>query len=244
MTSTFLRPVPGTSPIHRLWAGTKILAALSISFLLMLFPNWPILGIITVFLLIVMVVARIPVGVLPRLPWWLWGLVVLGAALNAPVGTAAVLRYAQVLVFGLILVTASLLITWTTPMSDIAPAFATLGRPLRLVRVPVDELAVVVALTMRVLPLLVEEMRLLAAARRLRPKPHWLARSTDPVIDLLTAALAVTTRRAGELGEAITARGGTGQLTARPASPTRRDAVALSALFAVCVGAVTLQIML
>ncbi|MBD0322820.1 MAG: energy-coupling factor transporter transmembrane protein EcfT, partial [Aldersonia sp.] len=34
-------------------------------------------------------------------------------------------------------------------------------------------------------------------------------------------------RRAGELAEAITARGGTGQLTAHPDGPGRADVVAL-----------------
>ncbi|MEU1522978.1 CbiQ family ECF transporter T component [Nocardia rhamnosiphila] len=244
MSTVLLRRVPVASPVHNLWAGTKMIAAFLISLLLMILPSWPILGIMIVFLIAIGLVARLPLGVLPRLPLLFWLLIALGALINVPVGGTAVLRYAQVVVFGLILVAASMLIAWTTPMSEIAPALATLGRPLRRLRVPVDELAVVVALTLRGLPLLLEEIRILRAARRLRPKPDLLHRTTDPVIDILTAAMAVSTRRAGELGEAITARGGTGQLTARPASPGRNDALALAVVVAVCAGALLVEILL
>ncbi|MGW3282897.1 CbiQ family ECF transporter T component [Nocardia rhamnosiphila] len=243
MSTVLLRRVPVASPVHNLWAGTKMIAAFLISLLLMILPSWPILGIMIVFLIAIGLMARLPLGVLPRLPLLFWLLIALGALINVPVGGTAVLRYAQVVVFGLILVAASMLIAWTTPMSEIAPALATLGRPLRRLRVPVDELAVVVALTLRGLPLLLEEIRILRAARRLRPKPDLLHRTTDPVIDILTAAMAVSTRRAGELGEAITARGGTGQLTARPASPGRNDALALAVVVAVCAGALLVEIL-
>ncbi|MET8800214.1 CbiQ family ECF transporter T component [Nocardia sp. NPDC004568] len=244
MSTVLLRRVPVASPVHNLWAGTKMIGAFLISLLLMVLPSWPILGIMIVFLIAIGLVARLPLGVLPRLPLLFWLLIALGALINVPVGGAAVLRYAQVVVFGLILVAASMLIAWTTPMSEIAPALATLGRPLRRLRVPVDELAVVVALTLRGLPLLLEEIRILRAARRLRPKPDLLHRTTDPVIDILTAAMAVSTRRAGELGEAITARGGTGQLTARPAAPGRNDALALAVVVVVCAGALTAELLI
>jgi energy-coupling factor transport system permease protein len=216
MSTVLLRRVPVASPVHNLWAGTKMIAAFLISLLLMILPSWPILGIMIVFLIAIGLVARLPLGVLPRLPLLFWLLIALGALINVPVGGAAVLRYAQVVVFGLILVAASMLIAWTTPMSEIAPALATLGRPLRRLRVPVDELAVVVALTLRGLPLLLEEIRILRAARRV----------------------------AGELGEAITARGGTGQLTARPAAPGRNDAFALAVVVIVCAAALLVEILL
>lgn len=244
MSTVLLRRVPVNSPVHRLWAGTKMIGAFLISVLLMLLPTWPVLGITTGFLVLIGALARLPLGVLPRLPWIFWALIALGGVVNVVVSGGAILRYLQVVVFTLILLTASMLIAWTTPMSEIAPALATLGAPLRRLRVPVDELAVVVALTLRGLPLLLEEIRILRAARRLRPKPDLLHRTTDPLIDILTAAMAVSTRRAGELGEAITARGGTGRLTANPTSPGRRDVVALGVVVLVCLGAVTVELAL
>lgn len=245
MSTVLLRQVPVASPVHRLWAGTKIIGVFLISLVLMFLPSWPVLAVMTGFLVIVGVVARLPLGTLPRPPWWFWALFVVGGLLTVPVGSAAVLRYAQIAVFTLILVTASFLIAWTTPMGDVAPALAKLGAPLRRLRMPVDEWAVVVALTLRGLPLLMEEIRVLRAARRLRPKDRMLARAVDnPLIDILTAAMAVATRRAGELGEAITARGGTGQLTAHPNAPGPRDALALVLVFGVCLGSVALHLLL
>ncbi|WP_280361413.1 energy-coupling factor transporter transmembrane protein EcfT [Nocardia wallacei] len=244
MSTVLLRQVPVDSPVHRMWAGTKMIAAFLISMLLMVLPSWPVIGMTVLFLVVVGLVARLPLGTLPRLPWWFWAMLLVGALVNVPVGGAAVLRYAQVVVFGLVLVTTSFLIAWTTPMGEIAPALATLGAPLRKLRIPVDEWAVVVALTLRGLPLLLDEMRVLRAARRLRPKDSALQRAAvNPLLDILTAAMAVATRRAGELGEAITARGGTGQLTAHPAGPGRRDAIALAVVVVVCAGAVLVDVL-
>ncbi|AHH15552.1 putative ABC-type cobalt transporter, membrane protein [Nocardia nova SH22a] len=233
MSIVLLRVVPVDSPIRRLWAGTKMIAAFLISLLLMLVPSWPVLGVMVAFVVAVALLARLPLGTLPRFPWWFWALILLGGLLTVPVGTTAVLRYVQVNVFALILLAVSFLITWTTPMSEIAPALAKLGAPLRRLRIPVDEWAVVVALTLRGLPLLMDEIRILRAARRLRPKDGTRA-SANPLADILTAAMAVATRRAGELGEAITARGGTGELTAHPAAPGRADFVALTVVVVVC----------
>ncbi|MFI6997559.1 energy-coupling factor transporter transmembrane component T family protein [Nocardia sp. NPDC050175] len=241
MTMVLFRRVPVSSPIHNLWAGTKMISAFLISFLLMFLPTWPVLGVMIVFLVLIGVLARLPLGTLPRLPWWFWALLLLGGAINVPVGTQAVVRYAQTVVFALIMVAASFVVAWTTPMSDIAPALAKLAAPLRKLRVPVDEWAVVVALTLRGLPLLMDEIRVLRAARKLRPKDNPLYLATEnPLIDILTAAMAVSTRRAGELGEAITARGGTGELAAYPSSPGRSDAIALVIVVAVCAGAFAL----
>ena len=35
-----LRPVPGDSAVHRLWAGTKLIAVFGISVLLTFYPGW------------------------------------------------------------------------------------------------------------------------------------------------------------------------------------------------------------
>ncbi|MGW4116998.1 energy-coupling factor transporter transmembrane component T family protein [Nocardia sp. NPDC004711] len=244
MSSVVLREVPVDSPVHRLWAGTKMIGVFAVSVLLMFIPSWALLGVASLFLVAVFLLAKLPLGTLPRLPWWIWAGVLIGAAINAPVGASALLRYAQVILFGFLLLGASFLVAWTTPMGEVAPALARLGAPLKRIgwtrhgvrhAIPVDEWAVVVALTLRGLPLLLEEMRILRAARKLRPRDSLLHRASEnPLVDILTASMAVSSRRAGELGEAITTRGGTGELTARPGSPGRADVVALLVVALVC----------
>jgi len=94
-------------------------------------------------------------------------------------------------------------------MADLAPALRRLLAPLRLARFPVDELATAVALTVRCLSLLVDELRTLQAACHVR---RAAARGVRPRLvelhDLLVVALVVAMRRARELGQAIDARGG------------------------------------
>jgi len=191
--------------------------------------------------LAIVVVARIPPSAAPRLPWWFWALMFGAGMFNIPVGASAVLRYVQVVVFGLLLLGASFLVAWTTTLGEIAPAVATLAAPLRRLRLPVDEWAVAIALSLRSLPLLLDEMRILRAGRRLRPSGSGTHGARDNTLtDLITAVMAVALRRAGELGEAITARGGTGRLTAYPARPGGLDvlaAVAVAAYVAAAIGA-------
>ena len=62
------------------------------------------------------------------------------------------------------------------------------------------------------------------------------------MVDLLAAAITVTLRRADEMGDAITARGGTGQISAAPSRPKARDWVALSIVAAVCALALVLEL--
>ena len=126
------------------------------------------------------------------------------------------------------------MVSWTTNVAEIAPAVASLGRPLRLLRIPVDEWAVALALALRAFPMLIDEFRVLYAARRLRPQPVVPSRRARrkrramELIDLIAAAITVTLRRADEMGDAITARGGTGQISAAPARPKLADWLALS----------------
>jgi hypothetical protein len=59
------------------------------------------------------------------------------------------------------------MVSWTTNVAEVAPAIATLGRPRRRFRVPIDEWTVGLGLALRAFPMLITEFRLLYAARRL-----------------------------------------------------------------------------
>jgi energy-coupling factor transport system permease protein len=121
---------------------------------------------------------------------------------------------------------------------------------LRRLRIPVDEWAVALALALRAFPMLIDEFRTLYAARSLRPKPVLTTRRARKrrwafeVIDLMAAAVIVALRRADEMGDAITARGGAGQISAAPSGPKLRDWVALSLVLVVCGGALALELTL
>jgi energy-coupling factor transport system permease protein len=125
---------------------------------------------------------------------------------------------------------------------------ATLGRPLRALRIPVDDWAVTLALALRAFPMLMDEFRVLYAARRLRPRQVLTTRRARrhrwalEVVDLLAAAITVALRRADEMGDAITARGGAGQISAAPSRPGWRDWVAFAVVIVLCGSALALEL--
>jgi energy-coupling factor transport system permease protein len=258
-----LRPVPGDSAIHELWAGTKLIVVAGIGVLLTFYPGWVPIGFVAALVLIAARLARIPRGVLPSVPRWLWLLVILGGVTatfaggspvidfgSVEVGLGGLLNFLRITVLSIVLLGLGAMVSWTTNVAEIAPAVATLGRPLRLLRIPVDDWAVALALALRAFPMLIDEFRVLYAARRLRPKLVPATRRARrrrwalEVIDLLAAAITVALRRADEMGDAITARGGAGQISAVPSRPKRIDWLALSIVVVVCAVALALELTL
>jgi energy-coupling factor transport system permease protein len=256
-----LRPVPGKSAVHDLWAGTKLLVVCGISVLLTFYPGWIAIGLVAALVLTAARIAHIPRGALPSVPRWLWILMAIGGVTAAfaggspvielagvPLGFGGLLNFLRITTLSIVLLGLGVMVSWTTNIAEIAPAVATLGRPLRLLRIPIDEWAVALALALRAFPMLIDEFRVLYAARRLRPKQVALTRRARrkrralELIDLIAAAITVTLRRADEMGDAITARGGTGQISAAPARPKLADWLALSITVAICVAAISLEV--
>ncbi|MDD7814928.1 energy-coupling factor transporter transmembrane protein EcfT [Mycobacterium sp. CSUR Q5927] len=248
-----LRPVPGDSAVHRLWAGTKLLVVFGISVLLTFYPGWGPIGAVALLVFTAARVARIPRGALPSVPRWLWVLLVVGGATAAmaggePAGLGGLLYFLRITALSIVLLGLGAMVSWTTNVAEIAPAVTTLGRPLRLLRIPVDEWAVALALALRAFPMLIDEFRVLYAARGLRPRIRPRTRRerrrrwAREAIDLITAAITVTLRRADEMGDAITARGGVGQISASPARPRFGDALALVLVVVICGAGLALEL--
>jgi energy-coupling factor transport system permease protein len=255
-----LVPVPGTSAIHNLWAGTKLLIVFGISVLLTFYPGWVTIGFVAALVLAAARIAHIPRGALPSVPRWLWFILALGGSTAAlaggspvlsmgglEIGLGGTLHFLRITALTIVLLALGAMVSWTTNVAEIGPALAALGRPLRLLRIPIDEWAVALALALRAFPMLIDEFQILHAARRLRPKRIPRSRKARrrrhalELIDLLTAAITVTLRRADEMGDAITARGGIGQLSANPARPKLADWVALGITLGVCGKAIALE---
>ncbi|MGA5464632.1 CbiQ family ECF transporter T component [Mycobacterium sp. NPDC050041] len=256
-----LRPVPGTSVIHDMWAGTKLLVVAAIGLLLTFYPGWAPIAAVGVLVVTGAKLARVPRGALPSVPYWLWILLFFGGltatfAGGSPVieigamdvGLGGLFNFLRITALSIVLLGLGAMVSWTTNVADIAPAVATLGRPLRALRVPVDDWAVAIAMSLRAFPMLIDEFRILYAARRLRPRQQLPTRRARrrrwliEVIDLLAATITVALRRADEMGDAITARGGAGQISAAPSRPARRDAIAFAVVFVVCGAALALEL--
>jgi energy-coupling factor transport system permease protein len=218
-----LRFVPGASPIHKMWAGTKLVWFGVVSIGLVLWPTWRAVGVGAVMVMGAWLVARLPRGVAPRLPKWIFLIVVIGLVVAIGAGGKPYLHLGplrlgvggleQFSLFWCIAIEVlglAFLVSWTTPLADLAPALGRLGAPLRRLRLPVDEVVGAIALSIRCLPLLLEEGRVLSAARRARRSSSKTSAKelSQGLEDLIWAALSNALRRAREIAEAIEARGG------------------------------------
>ncbi len=249
-----MRYIPGGTPVHRLWAGTKLIIMALLGVLIAVRPSWPVIGMVAGFVGVSMVVARIPVGAAPRLPRWFWYGLLIGVLLTAQshaapfvtvggvqLSVGGMLDWLRLTSASMTMFAAAALLGWTTPLSELAPALGRLLAPLRRLRLPIDEWVATVALSIRCLPLLVDEIRMLLAVRRLRvgPRPPRrrlpgrlaaLPLHARSVTELLCTAIVTCLRRAAEMTDAIAARGGFGAVAYQPARPRRVDAAALAAL--------------
>ncbi|BBY25620.1 energy-coupling factor transporter transmembrane component T family protein [Mycobacterium stomatepiae] len=258
-----LVPVPGNTVMHKLWAGTKLLVVVGTAVLLTFYPGWVTIGLLGGLTVAAVWLAHIPRGALPTVPRWLWLVMGLGfvtAALSGGspmiwvgglhVALGGSLHFLRMTALTILLITLGAIVSWTTNVAEIGPALATLGRPFKIFRIPVDEWAVALALALRAFPMLIEEFQVLYAARRLRPRDAPRTRKARrkqqgrELIDLLATAMVVTLRRADEMGDAITARGGAGQLAASPARPKTADWVTLGLFVAAGAASVALETML
>jgi energy-coupling factor transporter transmembrane protein EcfT len=227
---TFLRLVPVDSPVHRLWPGTKLILAAELALIGSIAPSWLTLGVVAIVVAIGLLVANIPLGAFPRIPRIIYYLMLFGLLLNAysttppivhlgpvPVSVGALSEAIRFLLLGVVLIISAALVGWTTQLGTVAPALARLLRPLRVLRLPIDEWVVAIALALRCLPLLIDEMRTLAAARRLRYRdPDQQKQVRGALIelqDLVSTSIIVSLRRAHDLADAITARGGIGAVS-------------------------------
>ena len=210
-TGLILRPLPGTSPLHRVGAGLKLLALIAITVAALVIPGWPLAAVLGGLLAAGAVAARLPLTVIPRVPVWILAFLVLGGV-TAAAGRGLVL-YAQAILLGILFLGLSLLVIWTTRVEELPAAFARMTRPLRAVRAPVDEWAHTLTLSVRTLPLLRDESRVLIAGRRLRAAPPAgrtarVVAGARELLDLVIAVVASSGRRAADLGRAATQRGG------------------------------------
>src|SRR5947209_8014153 len=250
-----LRHVPGNSPLHRMWAGTKLLVVGGIGIAVVAEPSWAAQGVAAAVLALALVAARVPLTAVPRPPVWFAYALAFAAFLALTAGgKPEVHTPAMTLGFGglidwlrfttltVIVLGFAIVLGWTTHLADLGPALTRLFAPLRVVRFPVDEIVAAVTLCVRCLPLLVDELRTLYAVRRLRhPEvPTTLREEVLNLPDLPFGALVSALRRARELADAIDGRGGVGPAPRRPVRLRLPDYVA----FLVTAGAIALIVIL
>ncbi len=214
---------PGDSVIHRLDPRAKFVAVTALAIALFVRDSFAGLAVFAVAGVAAYALSGVPAAWFWRAfrpLLWLVGLTFLAQVLFAP-GEPFFsfwffdlswegLQFAAFLSLRLVvLVLVGSVLTLTTPPLALTDGLAWLGRPLRKLRVPTDELALMVTIALRFIPTLLVEMDQIMRAQRARGAdfgsggPVRRARALVPV---LTPLFILSFRRADELALAMEAR--------------------------------------
>ncbi len=250
-SQAFFRPVPVDSPVHRLAPETKVVAGIVISIGLVFNPLWSHVLVAAALVVAVFVSAKLPLSVLPRVPlivrFALFG-GALGAAASGEepfvlgIGVGGLLDYARLIVVGIVMILWAGILSWTTGLTAVGFAIRRLLQPLGRIGVPVDEIGSVVALAVRSLPLVADEIDVVNESVTNRPSPADLSdkplrEAFSYIGDTATAVVIGSHRRARDLAVAMVSRGST--TAPAPNRPNFRkiDVGILFAAFALCFAA-------
>lgn len=231
--SVLLHRLPNDSQMQRIGIETKLLGVLALTVATGLNTGWQMLIAVAAVVILALAAARVPWRAFPRLPVWFPLSLLVGLAFAAAGGGAG--RFARLMAFSLLFALLTLVIAWTTDLHELAPALRRLGAPLRRLGAPVDEWAVTAALAVRCLPLILDECRTVLAGRRQRQIVRDPGEVVAAIIDAISAGMSASLRRATDLGDAITMRGGATRPSPRPGRPHPRDAAALLLVLAASV---------
>ena len=199
MTSTHIGLYhPGTSVLHRIPAGIKLLAMLLAVVGVVLLHRWWELAIAAAVTAALFAIARLPASVAWSQLRPLRYVVVLVAALQWVLAG----WHAAVMVCGTVVVTVALaaLVTLTTRVTAMLDALGVALRPLRRLGVDTDRIGLLLALTIRCIPLVAGIVTAVSEARK--------ARGLGFSIRALAAPVVIRSLRSADaLGEALIARG-------------------------------------
>ncbi len=237
---------PADSLLHRLDPRTKIVCTLLYVISLFLFSNLTGYLIATVFLCMMIWLSKVPVffifkGIrailflliitvvfnlflVPGEPVvTIWKLTITDKGIRTAVFTAFRLVY---LIFG------SSLMTLTTTPNQLTDGLERLMNPLRIVKVPVHELAMMMSIALRFIPILLEETDKIMKAQIARGADFEsgnLVKKAKSLVPLLVPLFVSAFRRATDLAMAMEARcyrGGNGRTKMKPLVYQPRDYIA------------------
>jgi len=229
---TFGQYFPAESVVHRLDARTKLL--LTIGFIVMLFiPHGFIaLGFAAVCILGLFVLSNIPLSIMIRSIRGMLPIIVFMGILNIfyTTGTNVIAQWwiftvtsegvrravFMVIRIFLLIISASLL-TYTTSPIDLTDGLERLLSPLKILRIPVHDLAMIMTIALRFVPTLLEEADKIMSAQKARGADidtGGLFKRIKALIPILIPLFISAIRRASDLATAMDCRcynGGVGR---------------------------------
>ena len=223
---------PGKSVIHRLDPRTKLLFLVVYIIALFLAVNWVSYGLMLAFLVAVISASRVPWKAFFRGMKPLLFILLFTGILNLfftkgehplvafwviEIYPEGVVRAVFMLVRILMLVMGTFLLTYTTSPIALTDGLESLLSPLKKIKVPVHELAMMMCIALRFIPTLIEETDKIMAAQKARGadfESGKLLERVKALIPILVPLFISAFRRADELATAMECRcyqGGNGR---------------------------------
>ena len=222
--------VPGDSLLHRMDPRSKLLAAFILVFIIFLANNWVSYGLIVLVAVIAIFLSQVPFrfilkGIRPIL-----FIIILTFILNAfftrsgqslfgygwfELTTGGLQQAAFISIRLLTIVLSTTLLTLTTTPIDITDGLENLLSPFKKLRLPVHEFALMMSISLRFIPTLVEETDKIMKAQTARGvefSSGSLLKRVKAIIPILVPLFISAFKRAEDLAMAMEARGYRGDI--------------------------------
>ncbi|MCD8039952.1 MAG: energy-coupling factor transporter transmembrane protein EcfT [Clostridia bacterium] len=260
---TFGQYYPSESFVHKMDPRTKLLFL--IGFIVAIFISDTFYGMLlcALALMIIVIAARVPFGKVLRSVKGIIFILILTSILNlffhggdhliAQWGIIKIYREAIVYTIFLLLrlfllVMASAVLTLTTTPVRLADGIESLLSPLKVIHFPVHELALIMSIALRFIPILIDETNRIISAQKARGADFEsgnIFKRIKAIVPILIPLLISAFRRAEELGDAMDARcysGSKNRTKYKKLKFTWRDLVGALALAALITGVVLFNI--
>lgn len=238
---------PGNSVIHRLDPRTKLVGLIVYIIALFTAGSWVSYGVMLVFLVGMVVLSTIPVkalfkGMKPLVFVLIFtgllnllftgGETVLVTIWKINITLEGIIRAFFMVTRILMLISATFLMTYTTSPIQLTDGLESLLSPLKKIRVPVHELAMMMCIALRFIPTLIEETDKIISAQKARGadfETGSIFKRVRALVPILVPLFISAFRRADELATAMECRcyqGGEGRTKMKLLRYRRRDYLA------------------
>ena len=237
---------PANSILHRLDPRVKFVGAML--FVISLFPlkTWTGYAIATVFLISLIIMSKVPFGFMVKGLKAIFLLMMITVVFNVlftpgetviwqwwiiKVTREGIATAGKMMIRLAYLVLGSSLMTLTTTPTQLTSALERLLRPLNKIKVPVHEIAMMMSIALRFIPILLEETDKIMKAQTARGadfESGGLLKRVKSMIPLLVPLFVSAFRRADDLAMAMEARcyhGGAGRTQMKPLIYQHRDII-------------------
>ena len=255
---------PGKSLLHRLDPRAKIILLISFIVLVFCTSNYVALSVVAASVLGIVLLSRVPLRLYFKSLKMIIVIVLITSALNLFYGTGepiwqwGVLKitlaginnavFVSVRIISLILISSAL--TFTTSPNDLTDALERLLKPLNVFHVKVHEIAMMMTIALRFVPLLLEETDKIMSAQKARGadmESGNLVQRIKALIPVLIPLFVSAFRRAYELAVAMECRcyqGGQGRTRMKSLKLCSRDYLSSIAVVILIVGVVLCNVLL